>query len=82
MDRIAIHEDPAPGPGTQAERAELLSLIDEELDRLPERYRDVLVLCDLEGRTYTEAAQRLRCPLGTVQSRLARPAAAARAAGA
>jgi RNA polymerase sigma factor (sigma-70 family) len=72
LDRIAILADPAPGPGHEAERAELLSLIDEELDRLPQRYRDVLVLCDLEGRTYTEAAQRLRCPLGTVQSRLAR----------
>ena len=60
------------GQEPQAERAELLSLIDEEMDRLPQRYRDVLVLCDLEGQTYTEAAQRLRCPLGTVQSRLAR----------
>ncbi|MFI5454183.1 MAG: carboxypeptidase regulatory-like domain-containing protein [Isosphaerales bacterium] len=30
------------------------------------------VLCDLEGRSYAEAARRLRCPLGTVQSRLAR----------
>ena len=47
-------------------------LIDEEIGRLPARYRDVIVLCDLEGRTYTEAARRLRCPLGTVQSRLAR----------
>jgi RNA polymerase sigma factor (sigma-70 family) len=72
LDRLASLEDPAPRPELSAERAELLSLIDEELDRLPERYRDVLVLCDLEGRSYTEAAQRLRCPLGTIQSRLAR----------
>jgi protocatechuate 3,4-dioxygenase beta subunit len=50
----------------------LLGLVDQEVSRLPARYRDVIVLCDLEGRTYTEAARRLRCPLGTVQSRLAR----------
>ncbi len=44
----------------------------EELDRLPERFRAVLVLCDLEDWTYERAAGALRCPLGTVQSRLAR----------
>ncbi len=71
-DQIAILEDPSPGAGLAAERAELLGLIDAELARLPRRYRDVLVLCDLEGRTYTEAAHHLGCPLGTVQSRLAR----------
>ena len=71
-DRIAILEDPSPGAGLAAERAELLGLIDAELALLPRRYRDVLVLCDLEGRTYTEAAHHLGCPLGTVQSRLAR----------
>ncbi len=71
-DQLGILIDPAPGPELKAEQAELLSLIDAELARLPRRYRDVLVLCDLEGRTYTEAADRLGCPLGTVQSRLAR----------
>ncbi len=71
-EKIPSLEDPAPGPEPRAEQAELLRLIDEELSRLPQRYRDVLVLCDLEGRTYTEAAHHLGCPLGTVQSRLAR----------
>ena len=71
-DQLGILEDPTPGPELKAEQAELLSLIDAELARLPRQYRDVLVLCDLEGRTYTEAAHHLGCPLGTVQSRLAR----------
>jgi RNA polymerase sigma-70 factor (ECF subfamily) len=44
----------------------------EELDRLPERFRAVIVLCDLEGQTYEQAASLLECTLGTVQSRLAR----------
>jgi RNA polymerase sigma factor (sigma-70 family) len=43
-----------------------------ELDRLPERYRVPIVLCYLEGLACEEAAQRLRLPVGTVKSRLAR----------
>jgi RNA polymerase sigma factor (sigma-70 family) len=44
----------------------------EELGRLPERFRLPIVLCHLEGLTYEQAAQRLGCPIRTVQSRLAR----------
>ena len=63
---------PSSDPVLQAERNEQIDQIDEEIGRLPARYRDVIVLCDLEGRSYAEAARLLRCPLGTVQSRLAR----------
>ena len=59
-------------PGRQMEIDDLRGIIDEEVARLPASYRDVVVLCDLEGRSYAVAASRLRCPLGTVQSRLAR----------
>ena len=44
----------------------------EELDRLPEPFRAVVVLCDLEGYSYEQAAGALHCPVGTVQSRLSR----------
>ena len=47
-------------------------VVHEEVDRLPDRYRIPVVLCDLEGRTYEEAARHLGCPIGTVKSRLAR----------
>src|SRR5262249_29877561 len=53
--------------------------IDEEVARLPGRFREAIVLCDLEGRPYAEAARRLDCPLGTLQSRLARGRARLRA---
>ena len=44
----------------------------EEIDRLPERYRAPVVLCDLEGCTHEQAARHLGWPVGTVKSRLSR----------
>ena len=63
--------------GADADAAELRAMIDEEVTRLPERYRSALVLCDLEGQTHEQAAAQLRCPVGTVKSRLAGPRQAA-----
>jgi RNA polymerase sigma factor (sigma-70 family) len=48
------------------------AVIHEEVGRLPERYRAVIVLCDLEGLTHEAAARQLRCPVGTIKSRQAR----------
>ena len=44
----------------------------QEVSRLPERYRIPVVLCDLEGLTYQDAARRLGCPVGTIGVRLRR----------
>ena len=46
-------------------------MIDEEILRLPPRFRGPVVLCYLEGVSHEEAARQLGCPLGTVNSRLA-----------
>ena len=53
-------------------RREEFEVIHTEVARLPERYRGPVVLCDLEGLTYQQAAERLRCPVGTIGVRLKR----------
>ena len=44
----------------------------EEIDRLPEKYRQPIILCYMQGQTQTQAAETLGWPLGTVQIRLHR----------
>jgi RNA polymerase sigma factor (sigma-70 family) len=61
-----------PQPDWDAEREELRRAIHQEVDRLPKRYRVVVVLCDLQCESYETAAARLRVPVGTIRSRLSR----------
>ena len=49
---------------------ELLDTLDQELNRLPDRYRAPLVLCYLEGKKPEEAAHTLGCARSTLHERL------------
>ena len=51
---------------------DLERILHEEIHRLPDRFRSVVVLCDLEGRSYEQVAKYLGWPVGTVKSRLSR----------
>jgi RNA polymerase sigma factor (sigma-70 family) len=55
-----------------AVRDDVSAILHEELGRLPQRYREAVILCDLQEKSYAEAAQDLGCAPGTVGSRLAR----------
>jgi len=62
----------APSPLEAMTGRELSEVLDEELARLPEKYRAPLVLCYLEGATRDEAARQLGCPVPTLKSRVDR----------
>jgi RNA polymerase sigma factor (sigma-70 family) len=68
-----LPETPAlDDPVRRTVNRELKDLLDQELLRLPEKFRQPVLLCDLEERSHEEAAVALNCPLGTLNSRLAR----------
>jgi RNA polymerase sigma factor (sigma-70 family) len=50
--------------------SDLRPFLDQELSRLPDKYRSTILLCDLEGKSRKEAACRLKIPEGTLSSRL------------
>jgi RNA polymerase sigma factor (sigma-70 family) len=62
----------ATGLNGSADHVELRLVIDDEIRRLPERYRVPLVLCHIQGLRHDEVARRLGCPVGTIESRLSR----------
>ncbi len=79
----------ADGPESRLARERLRSEIAAAVDALPEAYREVLLLREVEGFSYAEIGRVVGCPAGTVMSRLARArallrrklSACARAAG-
>jgi RNA polymerase sigma-70 factor (ECF subfamily) len=60
------------GPEGVVVGGEFDAVVAEALNRLPERYRQVVALVDIEGLNYAEAAEALAVPVGTVMSRLHR----------
>ena len=64
--------DPAASPEKQLETNELEHAIQNCIEALPPEFRAVVVLTDIQGLDYKEAATVLQKPLGTIKSRLAR----------
>jgi RNA polymerase sigma factor (sigma-70 family) len=66
------HAPTAKDPAGEVSWREAQTILDEELERLPERYRAPLILCYLDGTTRDEAARRLCLATGTLHARLQR----------
>ncbi len=64
--------DPAAGPEERTEMSELQRVLFRCIKSLMPDYRLMVILVDMEGMSYEEAAQAARVPVGTVKSRLAR----------
>jgi len=64
--------DPGESPEEAAVRHELGRAIQDCLDRLPVEFRTVVVMIDIEGLDYEEAASAIHKPLGTIKSRVSR----------
>ena len=64
---VPLKEETEPGPDRND-----VARLRAAIAALPERYRAVVVLCDLEEKTYEEASEVVECPVGTVRSRLHR----------
>src|SRR5690606_28185133 len=72
---VPLETDGRPAAGDLFEdltRRQLAAAVRRAVLRLPPRYREVVVLCDLEEMDYAEAAHVLGCAVGTVRSRLHR----------
>ena len=61
-----------PKPDEEAVRMEREEAVQRCLMKLSSMHREVVILCDIQGCSYREAADLLKCPINTVASRLAR----------
>ena len=68
LPELAVNDDPL----AELTEREGIAALRRAVQALPRRYREVVVLCDLEEVDYADAAVALGCPIGTVRSRLHR----------
>lgn len=64
--------DPTDQPEEQVQRVELQKAIQHCLDNLPDEFRSTVIMVDVQGLDYFEAAEAISKPIGTIKSRLAR----------
>ncbi|MDQ2085267.1 sigma-70 family RNA polymerase sigma factor [Herbivorax sp. ANBcel31] len=65
-------KDESPGPEKVFEKREIKNIMKKCIDSLPIEYKTVVVLRDIQGFSYEEIAKIIKCPEGTVKSRINR----------
>ena len=65
-----VFQKEIPAPDNLAQDAELMALVNQELEQMPLLYREVIVLKIIKGMQYDEISRIIQCPIGTVKSRL------------
>ena len=71
-DSVPVQSGSEEGPLDDLTRAETIEAVRRAVLSLPDRYREVVVLCELQDMSYVEAAEILGCAIGTIRSRLHR----------
>lgn len=72
ISRAEVVAGSEPLPDEEAGRRERQEAVQKGLIKMGPHHRAVVILCDIEGHSYQEAAEILKCPMNTVASRLAR----------
>ena len=70
--QLREHQDPGLNPEEEVLRKSEISLVRRAIEAIPEPFREVIVLRELEDLSYAEIAEVTGVPIGTVMSRLAR----------
>ena len=68
VERLTAPDDPL----ADAVREDTVATVRRAVQSLPPHYREAILLCDIEGLDYRDAALVIECPIGTIRSRLAR----------
>lgn len=71
-DEFVLHNitDKKTTPDSKAVQKERQKKIVNAINRLKPKFKEVIIMCEINGYSYEECAQRLKCPLGTIKSRL------------
>ena len=67
---IANIKHDAPTPEKRVVNLERQKRIIKAINGLKPKFKEVIMLCEIDGYSYEECAKKLKCPLGTVKSRI------------
>lgn len=70
--QITNIQDASLEPDRKLEEKEMQEILAKAISSLPEKYKTVIILCDIENMTYNEIARIIKRPIGTVRSRINR----------